>query len=114
MSHERYPLEARQHVPFSHTIPSEPRNKGIGDNGDGMGDTYTHTTALGEAILMPGVNVTHEETEQLLERGAIFPLEIAQPVPHTHFYTEKELFDDKGQSVGFDITTRPVDKPVGY
>lgn len=129
MSHERYPIEKRLHVPFSHTIPSEPRNTGIGDNGDGMGDTpvYGHRTASGEAILIPGVNVMHEEAEQLLARGAIFPLEIGQPVPHATFFTEKELFDERGQSVGFDATTRPtaitglteplphgLDKPSGY
>lgn len=52
---------------------------GIGDDGDGRKDTYSHTNGNGEAIVVPGVNCLLEDVAQLEERGAVFPLETAQP-----------------------------------
>lgn len=80
MSHERYPLEARLRVPFSHTIPSEPRPTGIGDDADGLKDQpFLHRTPTGEALIVPGINCIPDEVAQLAERGAVFPLEVAEP-----------------------------------
>lgn len=76
---------------------------GIGDNGDGAGVSFYHQNENGEALIIPGVNCSEEEAAQLRERNAIFPLEIAEPVKKVKFYTEVELFNEKGETTGFNI-----------
>ena len=72
MSHERYTLEQRLSIPFKDSLKPKAEET-----------VYGYDNGHGEAVLIPGVNCSMEEAQSLIERGAIFPLEIAQPVPAT-------------------------------
>ena len=56
---------------------------GVGDNGDGQPEAFAHRNGQGEALIIPGVNCMPEEAAQLAERGAIFPLAVAEPMRAT-------------------------------
>lgn len=45
------------------------------------GVEYRYPNQFGEALLVPGVNCSIEEAQALIDRGAVFPLETAQPAP---------------------------------
>jgi len=105
MSHERYTPEDRTRVPFRneewHALSGRenrmPNQFGQPDAavvfvyglGEGSGG-FRHTNHHGEAFIVPGVNCDAEEASQLAARGAVFPLEIAQPVPAASFETEAQ------------------------
>ena len=57
----------------------------VGDNG------FAHTSEQGEALIVPGVNCGEEEETQLRERGAVFPIETAQPAPSIKFERDPHI-----------------------
>ena len=52
------------------------------------GVEYRYPSQFGEALLVEGVNCTQEEADALKERGAIFPIQIGEPMRAT-FYTDR-------------------------
>lgn len=54
--------------------------------------SYRYPNQFGEAVLIPGVNCMEEEAQALAERGAIFPLEIAEPQRATFLTEQDEIF----------------------
>jgi len=70
MSHERYTLEQRTENHW--------RNPGWEKFSSKQ---YRYPSAIGEALLVEGVNCLLETAQELAESGLIFPIETAQPTP---------------------------------
>lgn len=62
----------------------------FGDDGDGLKEIFCHKDAGGEALVVEGVNCTVEEVAQLKARGAVFPLETAEP-ERRQFFKESHI-----------------------
>lgn len=96
MSRERYYLEDRLKVPFSGSLKY-----------------------LSEAVESPTSDVIEEgdvgvdEAEQLRLRGAKFPLEVQESHGRTAFITEKQIFNQRGETVGFDTQIFPYETGEG-
>lgn len=89
---ERYYLEDRLKVPFAGSLrPVE--------------------SPVTEVIEEDDVSVT--EAEQLRLRGAVFPLELKKPPERNHFVTEREIFNEKGETIGFDAQIFPYETAEG-
>ena len=55
------------------------------------GKEYRYPNQFGEALVVEEVNCTSEEVAQLLDRGVIFPMEIAQPMSATWEFREPHI-----------------------
>lgn len=95
MSHERYPLKERTRIigrnPEWHALAGKEHRPSVGDTPQET-PVFVHKNGNGEAVVVPGVNIDADEAARLLERGAIFPLEVGEPGKATMWETERDWF----------------------
>lgn len=110
MSRERYYLEDRLKIPFAGSLKAvESSTMPVIEE--------SNLNQLDKVIEEGDIDVT--EAEQLRLRGAVFPLELEESPERNHFFTEREIFNEKGEVTGFDTKIFPYeiaegDKHSGY